>query len=285
MTFSLVVMAMGQQERVLTVGRGLDAIVPNGDGHWRWITAIPPPSSIAMDHSDLQCDSDKKISTVRGSTILVYFRVAVIMDAKEVSYRAAWGQLRKPQENSTECRGHSTWRRVLGDHMGSTARTVAAFLSVILAFIAEGYSQEWTSFSNELLISRHFSEIVISGRDATEARIFIDPIRNVSNNEAQRLRQLVVSSLSDKVRIVNSKDHANYWVQILFQNHKYPIKNPNNETALGSVLFSTCKYPTREVTRDCENLTYFYFFDLARIDLFERVFALSMNSVFPSTAK
>jgi hypothetical protein len=169
--------------------------------------------------------------------------------------------------------------------MGSAARTAAVILSVILAVIAESYSQEWTSSGNEFLVSRHFSRIVITGRDAVAARLFIDPIRNVPTDEAQQLRQLVVASLSDKVRMADSKADANYWLQILSQNHKFPIKNPNNEPALGSVLFSICKCPIKEVTLDCENLTYFYFVSSARVDLFERVLALWMGAVFPPAVK
>lgn len=182
-----------------------------------------------------------------------------------------------------------SWPRDLtsgvASQMGSAARNAAVILSLTLATVGQGQSQGWTPFGNEFLVSRDFSNIVITGRDPTEARIFIDPIRNVTNEEAQRIRQLVIGSLSDRVRIADSKDDANYWLQILFQNHKYPIKNPNNETALGSVLFSTCKYPIKEVTLDCENLTYFYFFASPRVDLFERVLPLWMGAVFPPAPK
>jgi hypothetical protein len=169
--------------------------------------------------------------------------------------------------------------------MGSIAQTVAVILSVILAVTADGYSQEWSFLGNEFLIRRDFSEIVISERDAGAVRLFIDPIRNMPNGEAQRLRELVVASLGDKVRMAESKEDANYWLQILFQNHKFPIKNPNNEPALGSVLFSICKYPIKEVTRDCENLTYYYFFDSEKIDLFEKAVALWTRAVFPFAVK
>jgi hypothetical protein len=169
--------------------------------------------------------------------------------------------------------------------MGSIARNVVVTFSVILAVTADVYSQEWTFLGNEFLIRRDFSEIVISEHDAGAARLFVDPIRNLPNGEAQRLRQLVVASLSDKVRMADSKDDANYWLQILFQHHKFPFKNPNNEPALGSVLFSICKYPIKEVTRDCENLTYYYFFDSARIDLFEKALALWTRAVFARAVK
>src|ERR1700693_4295595 len=97
-----------------------------------------------------------------------------------------------------------SWPRDLASgaasQMGSAARNAAVILSLTLATVSQGQSQEWMPVGNEFLVSRDFSKIVITGRDAAEARIFIDPIRNVSNDEAQRLRQLVVSSLSDKVR-------------------------------------------------------------------------------------
>ena len=169
--------------------------------------------------------------------------------------------------------------------MGFIARTVAAAFSVILAVTADGYSQEWTFLDNEFLIKRDFSEIVISGPDAGATRLFIDPIRNVPNGEAQQLRRLVLDSLRDKVLIADSKEHANYWLQILFQEHQYPIRNPNREFAHGSVVFAICRYPIKEMLDDCENLTYFYFFDSARSDLFKQVFSLWMATVLRAGTK
>jgi hypothetical protein len=143
----------------------------------------------------------------------------------------------------------------------STVRVAAVTVGFVVASVVGAHAQRWTSYGNQFLISRNFSEIVINETDAASASLYIDPIRNVSNDEGGRLRQLVLDSLRDKVRIADTKEHANYWLQILFQDHKYPIRNPNLEFAHGSVVFSVCRYPIKEMSDDCETLTYFYFFD------------------------
>ncbi len=169
--------------------------------------------------------------------------------------------------------------------MRSTAPVAAIIVILIAANIGAGDAKQCMSYGNEFLVSRDFSEIAISGPDAASASLYIDPMRNVSNVEGEQLRQFVIDSLRDKVQIADSKEHANYWLQILFQDHEYPVRNPNHEFARGSVVFAICKYPVKEMVDDCETLTYFYFSYFARRDLFQRVFTLWMDSIFPINVK
>jgi hypothetical protein len=169
----------------------------------------------------------------------------------------------------------------VGRRVGSVAGTVAVILAVLAATLTAAHLQQGRSPDNDLMVLRQLATIVISGREAEEAQIFVDPVRNVSNEEGQQLRGIVVESLGREIRIAKKKEDANFWLQIILQEHKYPYTNANRELAHGSLTFSICRYPIKETERDCENFIYFYFFDSARMSLFSRVTPLWIDEVFP----
>jgi hypothetical protein len=168
----------------------------------------------------------------------------------------------------------------LASSRSTIARTVALTFGVLAAATCESDAQQWSSFGGDLLLSHQLSEIVISAPEAAEAHVFVDPVRNVSNDEGQQLRTLILESLDKRVRIADKKEGANYWLQIILQEHKYAITNANHEPAHGSLTFSICKYPIKAVERDCENFVYFYFFDSTKTVLFKRVLPMWMEEVF-----
>ena len=163
---------------------------------------------------------------------------------------------------------------------------VLAFCILILAVPCRGVATEVVSISNEFMISRDFSRIVIKGSDVQAARVFVDPVRMVSPSENAELHQIATNLLRDKLQIVSNKESANYLVQIIMQQQRdYAIRNPKRESAHGFILISICKYPIKEVANDCENLTYFYFDDYKKIDLFTKVFNMWVDTVVPSQVK
>src|SRR5258708_11401250 len=127
--------------------------------------------------------------------------------------------------------------------------TIRALLSLLLAVATFSSSRatEFLSISNEFGITRDFSTIIIAGSEARTARLFIDPVRNVSPFENNELRPTVVGSLSDKVQVVSSKEDANYYVQVVMNRYtNYAIRNPAREPAHGDVLIGICKYPIHD---------------------------------------
>ena len=70
---------------------------------------------------------------------------------------------------------------------------VLAFCILILAVPCQGGATEVVSISNEFMISRDFSRIVIKGSDAQAARVFVDPVRMVSPSENVELHQIATN--------------------------------------------------------------------------------------------
>jgi hypothetical protein len=145
--------------------------------------------------------------------------------------------------------------------VATTIRNLALILAVLLGSSTAGIPQNWTSIDDDLLVQRDFSEIVLDGGAGTEvARIYVDPFRNVPSEEGQGLRQLVVDSIVKTLRIVDTKDAASYWLQILVhQDTDYAIRNSRRQPSRGSIVFSICKYPIKDINKDCETLSYYYF--------------------------
>ncbi len=161
-----------------------------------------------------------------------------------------------------------------------TARAAAVIFAVVAPIFSVAHSQQWRSFGDDLLVSHQLSKIAISSREAEVAQIFVDPVRNVSNEESRRLREVVLELLDHKIRIAENKEDAKFWLQIIIQDHKYPITNANHEHARGTLTFAICKYPIEETERDCENFVYFYFSNVDRLSLFYRVVPLWIEEVF-----
>jgi hypothetical protein len=154
---------------------------------------------------------------------------------------------------------------------------------IILAAPRRAVATEVVSVSNEFMISRDYSRIVIRPPDARSARVFIDPIRNVSPSENAELRGILINLLSDKLQLVSDKANANYFLQIVFERHKnYSIRNPKRDPAHGFILMGLCKYPIEDMPRDCESLTYFYFDNYKKTDVFTKVFHMWVDAVIPS---
>src|SRR5258708_39137853 len=145
-----------------------------------------------------------------------------------------------------------------------TSRLLArafAQCAVILAAFGPGVAREVTALMNEFSILREFSAITIAGQDIKAARVFVDTERfvvsTISEAENGELRKIVVDGLSSKLQLVNSKNEANYLVQIrMYQSPDYAIRNPRNEFARGLVLLSICKFPIKDQSEDCGSLTY-----------------------------
>jgi hypothetical protein len=169
----------------------------------------------------------------------------------------------------------------LGGCVGSAARTVTVVLGILVGTLSAAHPQQWRSFGNDLMVLHQLSKVVISEQEAKESQIFVDPVRNVSNEENQQLRGIVLASLRQKIRVVEKKEDANFWLQIILQQHKYPITNAIREPAHGSLTLSICRYPIKQSELDCENFVYYYFSDAAKESLFTRVFPLWIEEVFP----
>lgn len=168
--------------------------------------------------------------------------------------------------------------------------TIIRNLALILAFLGAstaGIAQTWTSIGDDLLVQHDFSKIVIDGGTGPEvARICVDPVRNVPSEEGRRLRQLVIDSIGKTSQIVETKDAANYWLQILVHhNADYAIRNSRRQPSRGSIVFATCKYPIKDMRKDCETLSYFYFSDMTTAAIFEKVFPIWREAVVPSSAR
>jgi hypothetical protein len=138
------------------------------------------------------------------------------------------------------------------------------------------------SASNDFLITRDFGPIVISGADLKTARVFVEPLRDFGPSEAIEFRQFTLDSLSAKVRVVQTRDDANYRILIRMEKFiDYAIRNSKHEPAHGLIVLSTCKWPIKETTSDCENMTYYYFADFANAESFHRVYRMWMDYVLP----
>jgi hypothetical protein len=164
-----------------------------------------------------------------------------------------------------------------------------AFVLSLTVFAMSGFglATEYLSVNDEFGIARDFSEIVMTESEARSARVFVNPVRNVSAAENIELHSFAVGLLSEKVQVVSSKQDANYDLEIVMQQFtNYALRNPAGEPSHGFVLAGICKYPIRDMSRDCESLTYDYFRDYRNNDeILRRYLKLWVEDVFPSSAK
>jgi hypothetical protein len=158
--------------------------------------------------------------------------------------------------------------------------------SLALLFPIHCIATEMVYKDNDFLITRDFTPTVIGATDLATARVFVEPMRDLSPSEAAELTQFAIDSLSKKVRVVQTRDDANYRILIRMEKIRdYAIRNPKREPTHGLIVLSTCKWPIKEATRDCENITYYYFADFAYGDIFRRVFRMWLGYVLPASSR
>jgi hypothetical protein len=107
------------------------------------------------------------------------------------------------------------------------------------------------------------------------------PSNSVSEEELENIRATAVHQLGNKVSLVPQRQDANLLIQIrAYKSINYAIRNSKHMPAQGLILVAFCKLPASEATTDCENFNYYYFANQEPIDLFQKVFAMSLDSVF-----
>lgn len=109
---------------------------------------------------------------------------------------------------------------------------------------------------------------------------------SVSVSDLGQIQNVAVHLLGGRVQLVPQKDNANLMVQTrMYQTKNYAVRNSKHEPAHGLVMISVCRFPIVTMASDCENLTFYYFADYQANDIFENVFTLWLNSVFPTSTK
>lgn len=146
-------------------------------------------------------------------------------------------------------------------------------------------AREVVALTDDLRILRDFSNITIAGGDVKAARVFVDSERFVVPGlppaENAILQQIAVSGIAAQLHLVNSKEQANYLVQIRMEQFvNYAVRNPQGKPSLGYVMISLCRFPLNE--SNCENLQYNYFKLYAPSDIFSRVLGLWLRATVKS---
>jgi hypothetical protein len=163
-----------------------------------------------------------------------------------------------------------------------------AAICAILTSPDEASADKVLVANDRFIVYRDFSDIVISPEQARSGRAYIDggPLSSGSVTASNpEMKDIAARSLTSRVQLVPNKDDANLVIQLrMYQTANYAIRNSQREPAHGFVMVSVCKYPIATIATDCENLTYYYFEDYKAADVFETVFAMWLDSVFPARA-
>jgi hypothetical protein len=150
-------------------------------------------------------------------------------------------------------------------------------------------AQNVRSANDQFVVFQDFSDIVISERQTRAVRAFIDggPLTSGSVTASNPTLQTIASrSLESRVELVAKKEDTNLLVQLrMYQTMNYAIRNPKRKPSHGLIMVSVCKHPIVTIGTDCENLTYYYFADYDAADIFQTVFAMWLNAVFPRQAQ
>jgi hypothetical protein len=142
-------------------------------------------------------------------------------------------------------------------------------------------AREVVSLTNDLGILRDFSVITIGAADVKAARVFVDTDRFIVPHlpaaENTKLQQIAVRGLGANLAIVNTKEQANYLIQIRMEQYtNYALRNLRGEPSRGYVMISLCRFPLNE--SNCENLQYIYFKSYEPADIFSRVLSLWLEA-------
>ena len=155
-----------------------------------------------------------------------------------------------------------------------------ALVLLVLLTLGRGHARELLSLTREFGILRDFTHQTIGNGD----RVFFDADRFVVTRESaatnRELRQIAIAGLKRKFHLVERKQDANVLVPIrMEQRPNYSIGNRYGAPSHGFVMISTCKYPIRTVSEDCENLQYDYFRERGATEVFSTVFDRWLKAV------
>jgi hypothetical protein len=202
-----------------------------------------------------------------------------------------------PNDNGpiSERRGrHVNTRSSSGVTVASSAYLLTLFALFLLVPNLGMATTNALSPDGQFVITHNFLNIVIGEQQQRSVRAFVDvqtfapPDHGKVNTlpDQDEVGSLAIHLLESKVQLVARKDDANIFVEILmYQTINYAIRNLKGEPAKGFILVGICKYPIMETAKDCDNQTYFYFADYRPSDVFEKVFGMWSESVFPRVAR
>jgi hypothetical protein len=170
--------------------------------------------------------------------------------------------------------------------MSLLVRILTSF-TVLFAVCGASTAREVVSLTNEFGVLRDFSNITFGAPDIPNAHVFVDTDRLVvstlSASENAELHEIAINGLSSKLRLVKSKEAANYLIQIrMYQTPNYAIRNPQREYSQGFVMISICKFPIIKISDDCENMQYDYFQNRKFNEVFSIVLAMWLKATIPS---
>lgn len=163
--------------------------------------------------------------------------------------------------------------------------TTIVFAGLIAFGCGPCAAHEVVSLTDDLRILRDFSNITIAGPDVKAAHVFVDIDRFIVPGlppvENAKLQQIATNGIASQLHLINSKEQANYLVQIrMGQYVNYALRNPQGKPSLGYVMISLCRFPLNE--SNCENLQYDYFKPYAPLDIFSWVLGLWLRTTVKS---
>jgi len=179
----------------------------------------------------------------------------------------------------------------------SAGRNIVALVQVfalsvlfILIYFDGAHATDVVLANDNFFVIHDFSNIQIPDNATDAVRAFVDagPLSSnaVSAEDFAKVQSITSRLLQTKVHLVSNKEDANLLVQTrIYQSKDFHVRNSKREPSHGLIMISVCKFPIGAIATDCDNNEYYYFADHKAEDVFQNVFNMWLNTVFPVSQK